>query len=75
MTEYEKSVENGLPRMNSMEWLLLQISVEDIIKNPEGCTKDDAEAMMNLKMEIDHFYRDNQELLTQFYKIVEEKLS
>lgn len=57
MTRYEEALENGLPPMTTMEWLLLEMACEDILAG-NGDTED-AAFMPQLMMEIEHFYKDD----------------
>jgi len=56
MTEYEEALENGLPPMTTLEWLLLEMACEDILTGNED--EEDAAFMPQLMMEIEHFYKD-----------------
>jgi hypothetical protein len=68
MNEYEKNIENGSAPMNMMEWLMLEIICEDMIAG--NCTDQDVKSMKSLLVEIEHFYRDDEEKLERIRTIL-----
>lgn len=68
MTRYEEALENGLPPMKSLEWVLLEIACEDILAGNGDV--EDAAYMPQLMIEIEHLYRDDTEKLEKIKEAI-----
>jgi hypothetical protein len=66
MTKYEKVLAEGLPPMNALEWMLLEVACEDVINDNQ--LPGDKYWFKELWMEIEHLYKDEPEKLNLIYE-------
>jgi hypothetical protein len=61
MTEYEKLVEEGkMPPMKSLEWMLLQDWINDIVEKGVTVNSEEKEILSDLWIEIEHITKDDE---------------
>jgi len=77
MTRYEEMIAAGtLPPMNSIEWCLLDMIIEQALKDPEQLDKGEWETLILLETETEHALITDgktQEEVEEFFKLAKEK--
>lgn len=71
MTEYEQLVNDGfISPMNSMDWLILQSTLDSLIKGDEQLDAELKSTLDNMIFEIEHIYSGDIESLTKIKNIL-----
>ena len=70
-TKYQQRVDSGeLAPMNQLEWLMLQLIIEDLLSGKDQVQEGDREYFPQMMDEIEHLFIDEPEKVVKFKELI-----